>query len=118
MIAFAKGHERLLPTAVRSRKAAVNPAALAVLLMAASRPKGGRLGAFGPALRADRVPEEPDPVLQRELDRALAVIRDGMGKSQYLRLRATVAELFRMVDRLYLSDEDGRPDAGNPAWNL
>src|SRR4051812_17468089 len=100
MIAFANGQERLLPAAVRSRKAAVNPAALAVLLMAASRPGGGRPGAFGPALRAGVVPQEPDPVLQRELDRALADLRDGMNKSQYIRLRATMAELFRMIDRL------------------
>jgi hypothetical protein len=119
MIAFAKGYERLVSTAARSKKPPIHPAALAVLLMAATRPKGGRPRAFGPKLRADSVPDEPDPVLQRELDRALAGVRGTMRCREYVRLRATVAELFRMIDRLDLSDrdeDDGSRDAGEPAW--
>src|SRR5438309_1239868 len=100
----------------------MNPAALAVLLMAATRPRGGRLGAFGPALRAGRVPEEPNPVLRRELDNALAGVRAGMDTAHYIRLRATMAEIFRMIDRLDLSagndDHDGSSDVGEPAWTL
>jgi hypothetical protein len=98
----------------------MDPAALAVLLMAATRPRGGRPGAFGPALRAGVVPEEPDPVLRRELDHALAGVRAGMETAQYTRLRATIAEIFRMIDRLDLSarndDHDGSSDVGEPAW--
>jgi len=120
MIAFARGYERYIPGAVpQPQKLPVHPAALAVLLLSAGRPRGGRLGAFGPALRAGKVPEDPDPVLQRELDRALADLRGDMSKAQYVRLRATVAELFRIIDRLDLSDPGhGHADTGDPAWTL
>lgn len=121
MIAFARGYERFLPGARghKAQRSPIHPAALAVLLLSAGRPRGGRLGAFGPALRAGSVPEEPDPVLQRELDRALAGVRNGMGKAEYVRLRAAMAELFRVIDRLDLSDDhdDDHYDTWAPAWS-
>jgi hypothetical protein len=92
-----------------------NPAALAVLLAAATVRRRRLLG--DPAARpgADFHPAPPDLMTLRDAAACLPPgLRDTLPADDHYRLKCRLAEMFQMIDEFQLTDPSaGEPDAGS-----
>jgi hypothetical protein len=126
MIAFADDHveKRLSSRTARVPELDVsrdgeafyrNPAALAVLLEAATVRRRRLLGDPTARPGASFQPGPPDVLTLRDAGACLPTgLRDTLSADVHHRLKCRLAEMFQMIDELQLSDPStGEPDAGS-----